>query len=121
MRKVFVGETSKTDPNRNYMSELSDIKDIAKARRSKLEKLQEAKEKLLEYQLEFSRLHAEMSGYKAFLGLPTETNGLLSSDQKKELITMALTHFLDGANGRELADALCVYGINSDTLSKTAT
>ena len=79
-----------------------------------------AKEALKRAKTKVSDLVTEITDYKLTVGLPVEetsTMGVLSNDDLVAKLAEVMPRFPNGANGKEIADAIGIYGVGSDDIS----
>ena len=81
--------------------------------------LDSAKAALKKAQKKVSDLVAEITDYKLTVGLAVEevSTGVLTSDELIAKVMEVMPRFANGANGKEIADAISIYGVGSDDIS----
>ena len=87
---------------------------------TKEEELETARAALKKAQDKVSALAKEITDYKLLIGMEVETTStsVLSDDELIAKLNEIMPRFPNGANGKEIADIIGVYGVTGDTISK---
>ena len=87
---------------------------------TKEEELETARTALKKAQDKVSALAKEITDYKLTIGMEGETTstGPLSNDELVAKLNEIMSRFPNGANGKEIADVIGVYGVTGETISK---